>query len=560
MSIRLAVIEDIIDASGIAKTIEEMLPHGVRGRQLSIRTLLTGMLLTLDDGRPVHLTRVHQALPGLPEAGQARLGVTADWTTGPHQLTYRQTEHTFRLMAGALGKNEPDGAPSEALQAACDQLLEASIPPARKNATSVLAAGWTDIETWSRPPRHGSTACAGPEASWGHRNSNLPGPEGEMFFGCYLSAAVMVAEENGPPVPELARRMTLAGCDHDPVRQLAAVLLRMPAAGIEPGDITGDSGYAHRDAAAWAIPLRQAGASLVQDLHPHDRGPQGTHHGAIIANGNLYCPQTPRTLLELTPLPPGAAPDAAASHDQQAAELAPAQAQPAHRRRLPPRHLPRHHRQDPLPAAPRLDDPGPGPARDPHPTRAPARLLHTADHHRRPGRSAQDPAETRLPLRRLAPLLRPAHQRRAGQLHDQRHGQQQHRPRLVPHDRPQPAHALDHLPAGRPQPAHPRRLPRPAGRERTQSSRRTTAQNPQETPHHHGGGIKPRLRLPPPQQPPRPAPASPRPAEPAAPARINPTSPADTPPGHGTSLPRNTPNNNPARMSDPNVNMKAGEV
>jgi hypothetical protein len=31
VSIRLAVIEDIIDASGIAKTIEEMLPHGVGG-------------------------------------------------------------------------------------------------------------------------------------------------------------------------------------------------------------------------------------------------------------------------------------------------------------------------------------------------------------------------------------------------------------------------------------------------------------------------------------------------------------------------------------------------
>jgi hypothetical protein len=41
------------------------------------------------------------------------------------------------------------------------------------------------------------------------------------------------------------------------------------------------------------VPLRAAGASLIQDLHPHDRGPQGTHAGAIIANGNLYCPATP---------------------------------------------------------------------------------------------------------------------------------------------------------------------------------------------------------------------------------------------------------------------------
>ena len=44
-----------------------------------------------------------------------------------------------------------------------------------------------------------------------------------------------------------------------------------------------DSGYAHRDADAWAIPLRQAGAQLVQDLHLHDRGAKGTCQGAIIA-------------------------------------------------------------------------------------------------------------------------------------------------------------------------------------------------------------------------------------------------------------------------------------
>ena len=95
---------------------------------------------------------------------------------------------------------------------------------------------------------------------------------------------------------------------------------RRTASGL--GDILADSGYAHRDADAWALPLRQSGAQLVQDLHPLDRGPQGTHHGAIIANGNLYCPATPRTLLELGPLARDATPDQAAAHDQQTAETA----------------------------------------------------------------------------------------------------------------------------------------------------------------------------------------------------------------------------------------------
>jgi hypothetical protein len=96
----------------------------------------------------------------------------------------------------------------------------------------------------------------------------------------------------------------------------------MPAAGIPLGDVLADSGYAHRDADAWALPLRAAGAQLVQDLHPHDRGPKGTHQGAIISNGNLYCPKTPRPLLELGPLARDATKEQAAAHDSKTAELA----------------------------------------------------------------------------------------------------------------------------------------------------------------------------------------------------------------------------------------------
>jgi hypothetical protein len=197
----LAAIEAIIDASGAADRIEAPPPAGVRHRQLTTRTLLTGMMLTIADGRPAHLTRVHQSLTGLPRADQERLGVTARWTTGPHQLTYRQTEHTARLITRALSKRQPDGMPSPDPQSACDGLLEATVL-AGHQTSSALAIDWTDAESWSRPPRHGTTACADPEAAWGHRNSNLKGPRGGLFFGYYLSAAVMTREENGPPVPE----------------------------------------------------------------------------------------------------------------------------------------------------------------------------------------------------------------------------------------------------------------------------------------------------------------------------------------------------------------------
>jgi len=322
VSIPLAALEGIIDDSGIAPRVEAMLPIGVRHRQLRVRTLLAGMLLSQADHRPAHLTRVRGALIALPPADQARLGVTEDWTAGPHQLTYRQTERTFGLVTGALAKDVPDGLPSGTLAAICDDLLEASIPPRYKDASTALAVDWTDVETFSRPPPHGTRDCADPEASWGHRSGGGPGQNSELFFGYYASAGTMMREEHGPPVPELARRMTVCSCRLDPARALVPVLTAMPAAGIPPGDIPGDSGYAHRDAGAWAIPLRTAGAQLIQDLHPSDRGPKGTHHGAIIANGNLYCPATPRLLLELGPLARDATPDQTAAHDRQTAELA----------------------------------------------------------------------------------------------------------------------------------------------------------------------------------------------------------------------------------------------
>jgi len=318
----LAAFEEIIDASGVARRIEALLPIGVRRRQLRVRTLLAGMMLTQAGCRPAHLTRVRDTLTALPADDQARLGVTEDWAGGPHLLTYRQTEYTFALVAGALGDGHPAGLPSERLQRICDALLEASIPGQFKDASRSLAVDWTDLESFSRPPPARGGPCADPEAWWGHRKNNLLRSQDELFFGYYLSAGIMMREENGPAVPELTRRATISSCCHDPVRAFAPVLTALPGQGIPLGDILDDSGYSHRDAAAWATPLRQAGAQLVQDLHPNDRGPKGTHHGAIISNGNLYCPRIPRPLLELGPLARTATSQQAADHDRQTAELA----------------------------------------------------------------------------------------------------------------------------------------------------------------------------------------------------------------------------------------------
>jgi hypothetical protein len=367
LSAWLARVEQIIDASGAAGRIELMLPVGVRPRQLKARTLLIGMVLAMLQGRDALLTNLHEALSALTADEQRRLGVIAHWRTGLHTLTYRQLEYTYRLIAKRLAKQQPDGSPSEAFSEVLDQLLEASVTVLGEPNSSSYAVDWTDHETWSRPPPKPKQAGDGEpqtepaaaepqpavsdtdaqpartpdaqpqpeqrerrsdrEAAWGHRNTNHPA-RNEMFYGYYLQTITIVKDEHGPEVPELARRIQLASCDHDPPAALTPVIGRMHTSGIQIGDLLADSGYAYRVAETWALPLRALGAQLIHDLHPNDRGPHGTHMGATCHNGGLYCPATPTALLELSPLARGASAEQTAQHDQQCREL--------HRHKLTP--------------------------------------------------------------------------------------------------------------------------------------------------------------------------------------------------------------------------------
>lgn len=305
----------------MAPAIEALLPKGVRQRQLSARSLLVGLLACQADGRPAHLSRAHQVLLSLPAGDRERLGVVRTWGGGPHTLTYRQVWHTASLVFGALDKANPDGRPSALAQGVADAILEASVPAWAKQLSSSLAVDWTDLESFARPPVPEVRQSVDEQASWGHRTGDGPGQKDELFYGYYLSAATMVEEEGGPETPELARRATLSSCAHDPVPAFVGVLEALAATAGHLGDVVADSGYAHRVPGNWALRLRRAGAELVTDLHPSDRGPQGTHRGAVRANGNLYCPAVPPALLGLVPLRRDASADEAAAHDQKMAEL-----------------------------------------------------------------------------------------------------------------------------------------------------------------------------------------------------------------------------------------------
>ena len=230
MRASLSELEAVLDGSGATEMIELVMPAGGRPRQLPVRSLLLGVLLAASDDRPAHLTRAHEALMSLPAADKERLGVTASWRGGSHELTYRQVEHTTRSLRAVFSAEASDGGPGRLLSAVVDALVEASISAALKEGGD-LAVDWTDVETFARPGSAGR-ASVDPDTSFGHRKGDAPGQEHEMFLGYYLQLATMVAEVGAPRIPELIRRMLLTSCRLDPPPAFVPVLARLFASGV----------------------------------------------------------------------------------------------------------------------------------------------------------------------------------------------------------------------------------------------------------------------------------------------------------------------------------------
>jgi hypothetical protein len=329
----------------VPAALDALLPSGGRPRQLGAKAVLLGVMLALDAGRPAHVSAAWRALCDLPLSDQLSVGFAQSKDGEFHRATYRQFSDTFSVLCRGIDPTPvpsfsgvPDderalhlaaartGVDAEAKRALLDgvrdALVEASVPGTYKSASSSLAVDWTDHETWSRArPAEDPQPSNDPDASFGHAKRNAPGAKDYLFYGYYAQVATMVRDEGGAPVPELVRRIAVAAPCIDPAAVMVQTLLRLCRDGVALGDVLADCGYSNRVSQTFAVPLRRAGANLVMDLHPGDRGPRGTFEGAIAANGALFCPATPQALFELGPLKRGASEEETAAHDTRFAEL-----------------------------------------------------------------------------------------------------------------------------------------------------------------------------------------------------------------------------------------------
>jgi len=336
---RLAAFEAVVEASGVATLLDDRRPQGGRVAQLSAKAVLVALMLGIDRHKSGHLSGAHEALADLSVAERIRIGAHRSTRDVLHDPTYRQLSSTHDVVVKAFdptpvpsfrGVAQEDRrahlgahragvdvvAASSTRDEVVDRLVEASVFDPYKQMSSSLAIDWTDHETWSRPRAKGD-ACPpyDPDATWGHAKRNAPGAKEQPFFGYYAQVATMVNDDGGRPVPELVRRIAFGPAEVDPPPLMAATLVRMAGAGVALGDVLADCGYSNRTPKAFALPLRRAGAVLVMDLHPQDRGRKGTYGGAVISNGNLYCPSTPADLVDLEPLTKGAGKEEAVAHE-----------------------------------------------------------------------------------------------------------------------------------------------------------------------------------------------------------------------------------------------------
>jgi len=220
----------------------------------------------------------------------------------------------------------------------------------------------------------------------------------------HYSTTHQMPDEHGPPVPEYARRITLSSAAATPSpprpRPDRAARRGYPARGHPRG-----LRLLLPRPRALGIPLRTAGASLVQDLHPSDRGPHGTHTAPSSPTATCTPRNAPHRCSSSVPARAAHPRDIAAATkpDRGTGPGTSSARSPLTTRRLP-RVSARRHGKIRCPSAPRhWPWTGTGPRSSPRP--GPACLLHPADLHRLPGHPGQTAAETRLPLRRAPPLL-----------------------------------------------------------------------------------------------------------------------------------------------------------
>ena len=168
--IRLPALEEITDPSGIAPRIEPCCPPACAPASCPSAPCCSGMCLTAGrpPARPPHPRPPGTGHPARGRPAAARRDRGLEGRPAPADIPPDRADLRPRHRRARQG-HPRRAAFRPRCSASATTCSRPSIPEEFKDASTALAVDWTDAETFSRPPTRGTSDCADPEASWGHR-------------------------------------------------------------------------------------------------------------------------------------------------------------------------------------------------------------------------------------------------------------------------------------------------------------------------------------------------------------------------------------------------------
>lgn len=313
----------LLDRAGVVDLVDEELAGRPGPAGLPVRTVLTGLLVSVHYTGRVTLADAWRILAfSLSATAQQRLGV---WGVTPRALS-RRIYRSFDRVTSALDParcdrrrrlplNEAeritaaweDDDPEhvrrkKVLQHICTTLICETVRIARRSGAlrhwrGDVGIDATALASWHKPAsQRRGLASVDLTAGW-----HFSGGSSEPTFG--LSGHLALAAQP-KPVPGRIAQIVLGLVVDYPGRRTGAnaITLLEPLAelGLPARTLVVDRLYTDARPETFALPARALGYRLALDYKQDQRGIQGTHRGAVMIDGTLTCPMIPSTLANAT--------------------------------------------------------------------------------------------------------------------------------------------------------------------------------------------------------------------------------------------------------------------
>ncbi len=328
----------VVSYAGVPARLEAECKEATgRPRSLPVAALLAGLFLLALEDRPLHLLAVTELLyRRISKAAQAALGVVGEPAEPKAFLAhYRCVRYLFhkivcrrdpsellknRCLATAELERESVKLSSkeqvrrhEALELLCNELVEASLsllgPEEWAAFSGAVGLDATPVKLFSRgPSRRAGTCASDPDGGWYVRKGDHRGEEdqhgrvkGKVAWALEATLATMAPPVGDPAaLPSLALSLALGRPGEDPGGTGARVLASLARRGHKVGPVGNDRAYSSARPERFHLPVRALGFGLVFDYRIDECGIQANSSGAILVEGQWYCPAMPKDLINAT--------------------------------------------------------------------------------------------------------------------------------------------------------------------------------------------------------------------------------------------------------------------